>query len=835
VLVVKVENDHICKGYQEGANNNRSDVLDGDKIYAATGLGWDDPLEGWHHCPPGMGIYQRVFIEARPSLFIEDIFVRPRPDDKSAEIWLEVFNTDDEFKPANIHYSVFGQNFKQSVCENKKHEHPYPENKLAGPGVNYFRVTVPMSRFRFWELDNPWLYQAQISLHQEDGTLIDARARQFGMRSFYMDQSEKPYGRFYLNNRSIRLRGANTMGHEQQCVFKGDFDQLLDDLLLAKVCNMNFLRLTQRPVEPEVYDLCDRIGLMTQTDLPLFAVLRRNQFWETVRQAGEMEKLIRSHPCNVIISYFNEPFPLFWAGFVRRTQRHLVRSEVEEFFECANRIVWLNNPDRVIKPVDGDYDPPAPLLPDRHCYNGWYNGHALDLGKLHKGHWQAVKPDWLYGCGEFGAEGLEDEVIMRRYYPEHWLPQNADEEKNWSPSTIVRAQTGPMHYLWMDTENSVADWIRTSQAHQVWANSVQTAAFRRDARMVSFAIHLFIDAFPAGWMKTIMDCERRPKPSFFAYRDLLTPLMVNLRTDRENYFGGESTQLEAWVCNDTHEVPANARLSYQLEIDGKVVLAQQTGALIEADTPTFQGHIRFPLPNVKKRTGGIARLALFVEGKQRHHCEQPLEIFPARVDTRKAEEATSVKIIGGNKDGKAKRLAEDLDLEIKDGGRYRSGDLILIDDLDKFHARYQSVLDAVEAGARAIFLELPETDDLRIGEKTFKVEVARMNPRHFVSRKTDHPIVMDSKKNDFRFWHNSQLGYCSPLLERLLITEDAVRPILRSGQTGWGETGQEALAACEWTHGTGSFAICQITLAGRTDTNPVARIFAGRLLTHHPA
>jgi hypothetical protein len=38
------------------------------------------------------------------------------------------------------------------------------------------------------------------------------------------------------------------MGHEQQCVMRGDFNQLVEDLLLAKVCNMNFLRLTQRPV-----------------------------------------------------------------------------------------------------------------------------------------------------------------------------------------------------------------------------------------------------------------------------------------------------------------------------------------------------------------------------------------------------------------------------------------------------------------------------------------------------------------------------------------------------------------------------------------------------------
>ena len=69
-LLVKVENDHICMGSIGGING---DTLDGDKIYAATGLGYDEPELGWHHCPAGMGIYQGVRIEARPRLFIRDI------------------------------------------------------------------------------------------------------------------------------------------------------------------------------------------------------------------------------------------------------------------------------------------------------------------------------------------------------------------------------------------------------------------------------------------------------------------------------------------------------------------------------------------------------------------------------------------------------------------------------------------------------------------------------------------------------------------------------------------------------------------------------------------
>ena len=109
----------------------------------------------------------------------------------------------------------------------------------------------------------------------------------------------------------------------------GNIGQLIDDILLAKICNMNFLRLTQRPVQDKVYEYCDKLGLMTQTDLPLFGCMRRTKFAEGIRQAEEMEKIVRNHACNVVISYINEPFP----NANNEPHRHLTRAELESFFD----------------------------------------------------------------------------------------------------------------------------------------------------------------------------------------------------------------------------------------------------------------------------------------------------------------------------------------------------------------------------------------------------------------------------------------------------------------------------------------------------------------------
>lgn len=625
------------------------------------------------------------------------------------------------------------------------------------------------------------------------------------------------------------------MGFEQQDVMHADWDQLVDDILLAKICRMNFLRLTQRPVQPEVYDYCDRLGLLTQTDLPLFGVLRCNQFSEAARQAGEMERLVRNHPCNIMVTYINEPFP----GGQGKLHRHLARLELERFFLAADQAVHLMNPDRVIKAVDGDYDPPGPGLPDNHCYCGWYNGHGVDLGRLHKGYWQKVKPGWLYGCGEFGAEELDHENVMRGRYPASWLPATADEEAAWTPDRIVQAQTGRFHYMWFDTQHTVADWIAAGQAHQAWVTRLMTEAFRRDPRMVSFAIHLFIDAFPAGWMKAIMDVWRQPKPAYFAYREALAPLLANLRGDRTAFFAGEEMTFEAWICNDLEETP-DAWLHYQLEAGGRAHFSGRAPATVPSYSNAFQGFLCLPAPAVAERTTVTLRLALVgADGQVLHDTAVDVEVFPAESrhvpGPSQAAGASSPRraCIVAAPDSEAGRLAQALAVTPIGLGDAGPGDALLIGDTTQ---EAVAVAAAVGRGATAVYLGLPPGRHETVAGA---VEVTRcgMNARHFVSRATGHPLVADFRPTDFRFWYDDRVGYVTPFLPTTLSPRQGSgcaapgwTPILTSGNGDWSSGWGPALAAAEKELGVGRGRVCQLELANRVAGNPVARLFAGRLL-----
>jgi hypothetical protein len=109
------------------------------------------------------------------------------------------------------------------------------------------------------------------------------------------------------------------------------------------------------------------------------------------------------------------------------------------------------------------------------------------------------------------------------------------------------------------------------------------------------------------------------------------------------------------------------------------------------------------------------------------------------------------------------------------------------------------------------------------------VEICGMGPRHFVSRDTEHSLVAGFEPEDFRLWHDPAVDRIAPLLETC-FRADGWTPILATGNGGWKGGWGPALAAAEKRDGAGLWRICQVALAGRTGTNPVAGLFAWRML-----
>ena len=634
IILVRVGNDGCPCGTTQlyGGSNTHH----GPKIAACAGPGWNDPYRGWVCSPVGFGLWQRCWLESRGSVYVNDLFVRPLLGREQAEVWVEVGSAEDRaLDRLEVAYSLFGQNFKATLAEAKKIDvkpesdevnlfaYPQPGDVAAKkPVVRQFKFTVDIPAPRIWSPDEPWLYQIQVQLRQ-GGKVLDVAKRQFGMRSFVQPATSTPKGRFYLNGKEISLRGANMMGNLLQCVIRRDCDQLRDDILLAKIANMNFWRMTQQPCQEEVYDYFDRIGLMAQSDLPFFGCIPAKQGPETIRESGALLRLVRSHPCDVMISYINEP-----EFRSKRPIPSIPEGKTADVFRTCDTLIPQVAPDQVRKWVDGDYANMSEGYSDHHCYNLWYWRHCLPFSQQYKGAWTRTRGGWMHGCGEYGTEGVDSPGLMRKYYPKEWLGESAPGK--WSPAKIPCQTNRPAFKRWVHDLPTLEEWCAEGREHQRCATRLQVEALRRDPKMNSTALHLLIDAWPAGWMKAVMDYDRQAKPAYFEFREAQTPLAVNLRPDRFYGFSGETVKVGAWVCNDTQEVPAGAALRYQVELDGKILRAGSTPAKVTACEPEFQGWLEIPVPEVTARTWMTLRVGLVDrDGKLRHDTAYELEAIPA--------------------------------------------------------------------------------------------------------------------------------------------------------------------------------------------------------------
>lgn len=615
LLEVRVFNDATMMGDNFFLGPDRKF---GKKLAACGGPGWDEPGlgKGWTMCPVGFGIWQRCYLETRSDAFISDVYVRPLLDEEKAEVCIEIANA--KGKNLNLSYSLYGQNFKSTVAKDK------PVGLVNQIGTDSLDVTVCRFTIDFrgktlkiWSLDEPWLYQLQVML-DEDDKLIDADKQPFGMRSFVESATSTPKGRFYLNGKEIKLRGANMMGNLMQCVIRKDFDQLRDDILLAKIAGMTFWRMTQQPCQEEVYDYFDQLGLLAQTDMPAFNGYRKDAVEEVKPQFVETMKLIRNHPCNAVLSYCNEP------DFNKPMM--LNREQHERLFTNFDAVASFLNPGQVTKWIEGDYINISRKHSDHHCYDTWYGN---SMRSQYMGSWFSTAAGWMYSCGEFGAEGLDRVELMQKYFPKEWLTIEADGK--WDPNHVPRCQTASVGEKWLNVKTgTMEEWVRNSREYQMWATRLFTEALRRQPKMNSFAIHLLIDAWPSSWLKAIMDTDRNAKPAYFAYMDALRPIAVNLRPDAFYGFSGDKGKVAVFVCNDTPEECLGGTLRYQVEWEGEILCTGNAEATVPACSPQFQGYLDFPLPETSSRGNLTVRVGLFdSKGQLIHDSSYGIEVFPA--------------------------------------------------------------------------------------------------------------------------------------------------------------------------------------------------------------
>ena len=705
----------------------------GDKIYGATHFGYDEPTLGWHHCPAGAGIFGKVKMVEAGTRRITNLFVRPDIDKAQITVHTTVFSYAYKTLKGKVTYTLEGRNFKQTIFENREGKtDPFTVDE------NYLTETFDLPNFQLWTQKTPYLYALTVTLYDENGKLLDEKQTHFGMRKFHMDENSTPKGAYYLNNERIILRGTNEMGHLPLCVMREDYEQLIDDILIAKVANLNFYRMTQRPVHDEIYTYFDMLGMLCQSDFPLFSYLKPSAVGEALKQVREMEIHTRNHPSVVVETFCNETLDKTAWG---KEQYNLSRLEIEKFFEAARQVVEIYNPDRVIKYCEGDY---APLeqthgISDFHCYTYWYVSHGMPSGKLQKGYLPPIRPEWMTGCGEFGVDGLDRWELMQKYAPKEWLPKTQDEP--WSPKPIAKEQCYVLHGDFFPEQNTAREWIAASRAWQQQATKNYVHILRRRVDYIeSTAVHLLIDAWPCGWTKTLVDVDRIPKPAYYAFKEASIPVRLSLRRDKYVVYTGDTLTTELYALNDgANDTPVSVQAS--VYFNDEEIASYYTENTATGVACTYLSEIITQIPDGK--TGKIKVVAAMRNGAETTYDEVEYIIKP------KVQKANATPLLCGERVQAVARVCEGEQTE----------KVVFVDD-DYFYENQEELEEKAKNGCRLIIVTNKPLnvlgEDIAFRVHTLEEEVRANN---FVARSETSKFTQEFAEMDFQNFYNAKTDY----------------------------------------------------------------------------
>jgi hypothetical protein len=350
-----------------------------------------------------------------------------------------------------------------------------------------------------------------------------------------------------------------------------------------------------------------------------------------------------------------------------------------------------------------------------------------------------------------------------------------------------------------------------------------TDAFRRRAdTMVSTVVHLGIDAWPSGWLKSIVSVDRRPKMAYFALADALTPQAVNLRTDRHQVFGGECLSVEAWLMNDRPNALEGMQLVWWIENEGRVLFSQREMARLPVSGSHCQGVITWQTPEVNERTILLVKLALVDQnGRCLHDHHLPVEVFPQ--PNRMAIQGTAVGILG-QQGQRAWKLAETLGMNPIPFAAVDTIRLAIADHPAAVEVVGASLAQFLECGGRLLCLEQESpAGHWQIAGQP--VSWAYLDPCYFASRKTGHPAVTALGPFDLAYWYQSQEQRIEPTFQSVL-RGDGLRPVVFSAAVvppGIKLASPEFWpVTAELPIGLGKIIFSQVDAVSRIPTEPLA-------------
>ena len=294
------------------------------------------------------GLYREVWLEVRPKVYIDDVFVKP---ELSGAI--------------NCDVSIAGEGggliLRQRLIE-KGRTAAFAEFPVSSAMQTQLFVEEPI----LWSTDAPNLYLLETELI-ENGKVIDSVTTRFGFRS-----AEFRKDGFYLNGEKLLIRGLN---RHQSYPYVGyampKNVQRFDADILKNELGCNAVRTSHYPQSPHFIDRCDELGLLVFTEIP---------GWQHIGGEGWKDQAVKNTE-DMILQYRNHPSIILWGVRINES------NDDDEFYRRTNALAHRLDPTRQTGGVRCNKK--SSLLEDVYTYNDFVHD-GTNRGCEHK---KDVTPD----------------------------------------------------------------------------------------------------------------------------------------------------------------------------------------------------------------------------------------------------------------------------------------------------------------------------------------------------------------------------------------------------------------------------------------------------------
>lgn len=257
------------------------------------------------------GIYRDVYLYSTPQVHLRDFFVYCDFDAQYNDAILKVKGkirnySNDLVKNYNLKITLFNadKTIVGTIPIMSMDNFTIEANKESNVNLET-KIDNPIK----WSAEVPYLYDVIFTLKDSNEETIEEECCKFGFRKIEIKNSQ-----IYVNGASIKIKGVNLHDWDPDSGRYLSYERMLQDILIFKQYNINAVRTSHYPKDPNFYDLCDKYGVYVLDECNVESHGARKKMptskpeWTdaVIARMVSMVERDKNHPCIFMWSLGNE-------------------------------------------------------------------------------------------------------------------------------------------------------------------------------------------------------------------------------------------------------------------------------------------------------------------------------------------------------------------------------------------------------------------------------------------------------------------------------------------------------------------------------------------------